>query len=263
MGLLSLYWNLLTNYFICISYSGQNYSGFQAQSHENTVQDKLFTVLRKIFGNLLQHSFSGRTDAGVHAEEQFISFTVCRYVNVNKLHYALSRMLPCDIGVKSVRVTKEYIDARKSAISREYKYLFSTGDLPQYLCSRITLRKSLKEISYYNKLAKEFIGKHDFVNFRKKGSSEKSTIRTIKFFRFNKFDVKDIYSNNTFQVYEAHIIANSFLYRMVRNIMGVIFEIVEKDIQEIDLKSIVNAKSGMVRYIPAPANGLTLYKVNY
>ncbi|RAP39242.1 tRNA pseudouridine(38-40) synthase TruA [Candidatus Marinamargulisbacteria bacterium SCGC AAA071-K20] len=254
----------MNNYCLCIKYDGASFFGFQSQPNQRNVQDKVFAIIRKIFGKINKHSFSGRTDSGVHAENQHIHFVSDKKVDIQKTEYSISRMLPIDISIVSLRYIRSYKDARREAVSREYKYLFAHNDYPYYLNSRIVKVNNNCSIKDYNNVAQVFIGTHDFIYFRKKGSEEKSSIRTIENFSFKNKLFYDIYDNDkSFNLIEAHIQADSFLYRMVRNIMGAVFEVVSGRKTIESLQELLKTGSGKFNYPVVQAKGLTLYKVNY
>ena len=109
-----------------------------------------------------------------------------------------------------------------------------------------------------------FEGEKDFVRFRKKGSNENSTIRTIEHFNIKLLTHHNIYNHaEKFTYYVAHIKANGFLYRMVRNIMGAVFEANRGKYSVSELKDFISNKESPFKYAAAPANGLSLVKVNY
>jgi tRNA pseudouridine38-40 synthase len=264
MERLSLYWNLLNNYCLSIRYDGAKFFGFQSQPKTRTVQDEVYAILKKIFGKLNKHSFSGRTDSGVHAEDQHVHFSSDKKVDIDKVKYSISKMLPEDIRINYFEIVNGYTDARRTAKSREYKFLFSDSLIPGYLSPRICKINYCSSIDNYNRIAKVFIGTHDFRPFRKTGSTENSTIRTIKSFRFKLKSIVDIYDDSiSYNYIEAHILADSYLYRMIRNLMGSIFEVVSGRNSIELLQKLLENGSGNFKYPVAEAKGLTLFKVNY
>jgi tRNA pseudouridine38-40 synthase len=110
---------------------------------------------------------------------------------------------------------------------------------------------------------KSLIGEHDFENFRKLGSNERSTIRTIIDFNISQVFLSDIYNvSEKYTVYCIKIVGNSFLYSMVRNLVGALFEVFKDHVSLDDFVAMVN-KTGRYNYTMAPAKGLCLVKVNY
>ena len=112
-----------------MSYDGHNFKGFQRQINERTVQQEVESVLSKIFNSEIVITASGRTDAGVHALKQVITFTPNKEVNdLSLLRYSLNRMLPNDIHINTIKEVNDDFHPRFSAYSKTYKYLLNMGE---------------------------------------------------------------------------------------------------------------------------------------
>src|SRR5688572_24416168 len=108
-------------YFLEVSYKGTNYSGFQSQKNANTVQAEIQKALRILFKEEIELTGSSRTDAGVHAQQNYFHFDFENELSSHLL-YNLNAILPNDIAVKSLIKVKDDAHCRFDAISREYKY---------------------------------------------------------------------------------------------------------------------------------------------
>ena len=108
-------------YFLEVSYKGTNYSGFQSQLNANTIQAEIENAFRVLLKNKIELTGSSRTDAGVHALQNYFHFDVENEVSP-KLLYNLNAILPADIAAKKIIKVKDDAHCRFDAISREYKY---------------------------------------------------------------------------------------------------------------------------------------------
>jgi tRNA pseudouridine38-40 synthase len=254
----------LINYKLIISYSGSFFLGFQQQSIGRTVEGELLNVISKIFGDVTRIVGSGRTDTGVHALGQVVNFKSKKHIDLNRLKHSLNRMLPIDLSVLNIEIVDLLFNSRHSATNRIYHYLFSPFVMPPFLDTIVSKVDINCSQIFMNKCSQIFLGTHDFSNFRKKGSDERSTIRTVSRVSVTKEFVVTPYGDiDGLYYFSFQIEANSFLYRMVRNIVGSLFQVfmgnntVEKliklrDLQEVDFN-----------YSAVPAKGLSLVKVCY
>ena len=249
---------------LTISYDGTHYSGSQYQINNNTIESCIRIALSRTIKSYNNLVFSGRTDSGVHATAQVVSIKTDVNISCVQLKIALNNSLPNDIEVKLVETINADFNARKSAISREYMYLFTNETVPLYLSPYIVHVPFEIDLEEINHLLNYFLGEHDFRQFRKTGSNEKSTIRhVLKCEVFEEENLNLYNSTNHIKLFRLHIVADSFLYRMVRNIVGVMFKVMkEKKYQEHLIETLTNDKK-LFQYIAADAKGLSLTKVNY
>lgn len=223
-------------------YLGTNYHGFQIQSQSElpTVEGELFRALKKL--DIIEdrpaanYSAAGRTDKGVHALAQVVSFDTA---NTHVTPRMLNSALPDDIWTYAMAKPDSGFDARRDAVSREYRYFFvSQTDLD------ITSMKEAAEL---------FIGVHDFSNFSYRAETEIS-IREIK-----RIEI-DVKAGGPFVVIDIE--ANGFLRKMVRKIVSAL-RMVGSDMRD---KSWIDALLGLrltEGIGPAPAFGLILKDVTY
>lgn len=206
---------------------------------------------------------SGRTDAGVHAHHQVCHFDADEILPVERLPYILNRILNSDLRVISAKTVDKDFHARFKAIQRKYVYLltnrndFTTTILP---CIAFVPFKLIN--NKFNEISNLFCGEHDFVNFRSKGSNEKSTVRTITHFKIVLQDIVDPHTMEKFNCVRFEINGNSFLYHMVRNIVGASLSVFSDKHKINDLKEMIE-NTGKFNYTTAPASGLSLTQVVY
>lgn len=239
---------------LTLSYDGTNYCGWQKQKNGVSVQEIVEKALKELTGKEISVVASGRTDAGVHAEAQVVSFEYDGNIPPDRLYLALNTILPNDVKSISSKEVEDSFNARKSAKKKTYVYSFYVSKTILPLLERYaTLVKEKPDLDLMKKASKLLIGKHDFSAFCSVGSSVKTTTRTI-------------YSIDVFEegnLIKVCVCGNGFLYNMVRIIAGTLLEIGQKKRTE---ESIVKALESGKRELLAktlPAKGLSLKSVEY
>ena len=236
----------------------------QYQPCHVTVEGTILTALSKIYKRDVKIVPAGRTDAGVHASEQVFSFKIDHEIDEEKLLLALNRYLPIDIRIKRIEQVDYSFHARRSAKSREYQYLFYYNEILPYFLDQVSVRIRFQpDETLFDGIERILTGTHNFVNFRKLGSNEKSTIRTIDKVELTKICINDIFdSAQSYAVYKLLIKADSFLYGMVRNLVGALWQVLKHKRTLGEFKEMLDCVNKF-SYSMASAKGLTLVKVNY
>jgi len=243
---------------LTIAYDGAEYHGWQIQANDASVQAELESSLAAVTGETTRVTASGRTDAGVHALGQVVSFESATDLDTSTLNRALNSKLPKDIRVLCVEEAETGFHAIRDAVSKRYRYFIQDGGVRDPF---------LRGWSWYvpQKLddwnmqdaATELIGEHDFATYQSAGSPRSSTVRTIFDFTIER---------QMGQLCEPIVIevsANGFLYNMVRNLVGTLAE-VGLGKQPIEWPSqILSAKDRKVAGQTAPPQGLFLVSVDY
>lgn len=238
-----------------IAYDGSCYQGFQKQPHGNTVQNVLEEYLSKVCGEPIQTAGSGRTDAGVHALEQVVSFNTNGRIPCANIVRASSTMLPRDIVILDAEEVEEGFHARFDACWKEYCYrvVINQKANPFLIKYAWQLRQNLDFIAM-NKAAGMLLGTHDFSAFRSSGSVDNDPIRTIY-----KAKWKVVNENELCFV----IAGDGFLYHMVRNLVWSLVQVGLRERTVEDFVAELNGKRTEFLNAPAPACGLYLSKVGY
>lgn len=208
---------------------------------------------------------AGRTDRGVHANFQVASFKSIYKPNINIIPKYINKKLE-GISIFSIELTNSEFNARKHAIKREYIYYFSTTNIPVYLFNYVGKIDHHINLEFFNSILKHVIGEHDFSAFKKSGSNEFSTIRTIYYANSEKYEYKLLTdSNKTIMLNKVKIIGNSFLYQMIRNIIGSILEILSNGnkLNGNDFQDFLFLKKRTFNFKPAPSAGLYLNNITY
>ncbi len=244
----------MRNILMKISYNGENYHGFQVQNNALAVANVIEEALFKLTGENISVTGCSRTDAGVHAEEFYLNFHTESSLSENNFLRGMNTYLPRDVAVKEVREAQEDFHARFSAKSKEYKYLILNSEVrdPFYEKRALFYNRRIDE-DLLNRECKAFIGTHDFSAFCSAGGTTKTNVRTVK----------DCYVKRTGDIVEIRIMADGFLYNMVRIIVGTLLEINEGKIEAGSIEKIIEKKDRSLSGDTASGEGLYLTKVNY
>ena len=240
---------------LIVEYDGNLYNGFQNQSEVPTIQNTIETALSKLTNETISIQAAGRTDSGVHALSQVISFTTMSNNQISTYISGTNHFLPDDISIKNVYEVNMDFDPRRMALSRRYQYTIDCGLTRSPLTGKFAyfLGKTLN-ITLMKKASKYFLGIHDFRNFSNSKRNEcKNTLREIYNININKFE-KMVY---------IHIEGSAFLSRQVRRMCGALVEVGTGIIKPNLIKKMLD--STIIKEIPQtlPAHGLCLTGVNY
>ena len=241
----------MLRYFLEVSYKGTNYSGFQSQKNANSIQEeveKAFAILHKEKAVL---TGSSRTDAGVHALQNFFHFDFERPLNP-QLVYKINAILPEDIVVKSVRQVQPDAHCRFDAVSREYKYFVYRQKDP-FLRDRAYYYPYKINIEKLQQAAAILTEYQDFTSFSKRNTQVKTFVCQIQ--------LSEWLQENQCLVYKVK--ANRFLRGMVRALVATMLKVGRGTIDLEEFRSIVEAKDCTQASFAVPATGLFLVSVNY
>ncbi|MCD7945824.1 MAG: tRNA pseudouridine(38-40) synthase TruA [Clostridiales bacterium] len=245
----------MQNYRMTLSYDGSRYQGWQGQGNtQNTIQAKVEAVLSRLTGQTVEVNASGRTDAGVHAAGQVVSFRLAHEVDCDALLDGLNRCLPEDIGVLSLSPAEPRFHARLSARGKVYVYRIWNTPTPDVFGRkyRYALSQPL-DLERMETAARLLEGKHDFRSFCGLARYKKSTVRTV-----NHISV-----TRSGPVVELRFQGDGFLNRMVRILAGTLVE-VGLGLREPDSMTLVlEAKDRSAAAGALPPHGLMLESVLY
>ena len=243
----------MAHYKLILAYDGTNYNGFQRQAIKTSVQATFEEALRRLGWQGRAIMPSGRTDSGVHAKGQVVSFNLDWNHPDYALQNALNAFLPADIAVQSVQQVDPDFHPRYDALSRRYRYQLYWQSARDPLRDRYAWRLDRKpELSPMQAAANDLLGEHNFIAFGKALKEDGTTIRRI--YSADWVEEEDGMSFT--------IIGNAFLYHMVRRIVYVLVRI---GVGELPVETVriglENLSTGIVSL--APARGLTLEAVTF
>jgi tRNA pseudouridine38-40 synthase len=243
---------------LTLSYDGTAYAGWQVQPGEPTLQEALERALAKITGETIRVAASGRTDAGVHALGQVVSFQTESRLPVQTLQKALNAELPGDMVVLAAAEATDGFHARRDAVRKRYRYVIHDGPFADVFgrayCWHYFQRL---DAAAMHRAARPWQGTHEFRSFESQGAQRSSSVRTV-------FDIG--VSRGTGQ--EADLVtfeveANGFLYHMVRTMVGTLVEVGRGAESETWPAQVLQAADRSTAGITAPPQGLFLVRVDY
>lgn len=249
-------WRIMRNIKITIEYDGSRYSGWQRLGKgesENTIENKLLEVIKKMSGEEVELNCGSRTEVGVHAYAQIANFKTKTDLKLYEIKNYFNRYLPMDIAVTGVEEMPERFHASLNAKSKTYLYRIAIGDVPCVFDRKYTYYSFHKpDIELMKKAAVQLIGTHDFKDF--------SGVKR------SKSTVKEIYSIDISQDQkEIHITikANDFLHNMARILISTLLEIGlgKRKVEEIE--AILNPETDEAGSSSAEAQGLFLKEIEY
>ena len=248
----------MRNFKGILAYDGSKYAGWQLQLEQPTIQGKLEQALRKITGEEIRVLSSGRTDSGVHAHGQVISFRTESDLTQEILCRAINAQTPFDMFLRNLEVVADNFHPIRDATSKHYRYLIQPGPVQNPLALKFAwLFPTALDFPAMQQAARHFVGRHDFTSFEAAGSERKTSVRHVTELTLNS---SAEHQATTIQV---DIRADGFLYNMVRNIVGSLVEVgagkrAPDWIVEV-LAALDRRQAGMT----APAHGLYLMHVEY
>jgi tRNA pseudouridine38-40 synthase len=239
-------------FFFEIAYNGNNYAGWQSQLNAMGVQEVVENALSKLLRSEIKIVGSGRTDAGVHCEQQFFHADIDVEFDVENFLVRLNAFLPKDIAIASIRKVKDDAHARYSATERSYEYRITRKKNPFLEGLALHYFKEV-DVQTMNEAAKSLVGVHDFASFSK--------VKTD----VNNFlcDLKHAEWKQEGELLVFHITANRFLRGMVRAIVGTLLDVGTGKISVDDFKVILRSKNRKKAGMNVDPHGLYLTRVVY
>lgn len=240
-------------YLIKFSYDGSNFFGYQKQANKRTIQGELERVLSQLSKANVLVSASGRTDALVHAINQYAHFDLDINISCDALKKALNSLLPDDIYIKNVLIVQPHFHARFNVLKKEYIYKINLGEFDPF--SRNYVYQYNRELDIDKMLCatKYFRGKHNFKSFTKSN-------REIIDYEREIYDATISVDNDIMVI---SFIGNGFLRYMVRNMVGTLISVGEGKTELEEILDIFKCEDRTKAKKTAPANGLYLKNVYY
>jgi tRNA pseudouridine38-40 synthase len=240
-------------YKLILAYDGTSFSGFQRQGKTRTVQGVFEEALRELGWQEKAILFAGRTDAGVHASGQVVSFGFDWQHSSASLASALNARLPDDVSAVTLEETEAEFHPRYDASSRRYHYTI------YHHLTRLPIKERYAwriwpELNgeHLNTAASVFIGRHDFSAFGRAMKKGNSTIREVFASQWHKEP----------QGWRYEIEANAFLYHMVRRLVFVQVGYAKGSLSLEELQAGLEEQK-LIKPGLAPAQGLELTQVRY
>jgi tRNA pseudouridine38-40 synthase len=238
----------MPRYFIEVSYKGTAYSGFQKQQNANSVQAEIEKALKILFRHDFELTGSSRTDAGVHALQNFFHFDSEQ--RVNDAVYQLNAILPWDIVVKAITERAADAHCRFDAIAREYcYYIYSKKD--PFISDRAYYYPYEMDTYKLNAAAAIVMRHKDFTSFSKRNTQVKSFICSITESNWKQEGERLVY----------RVRANRFLRGMVKGLVGTMLQVGRGKLGLEQFEEIILSGDSSRADFSVPSHGLFLVRV--
>jgi len=243
---------------LTLAYDGTDYAGWQMQTGKPTVQAAVEAALAKITGEPIRAAASGRTDAGVHALGQVVTFHSATALSPWTLRNALNAELPRDMAAIEVEEAAADFHARRDCIRKRYRYLIHDGDAPDVFRRKVcwNYRQRLNAAAM-SRGGQAFVGTHDFRSFEYRWPQRESSVRTIYEVEVRRG------SGERRNLITFEVSGNGFLHNMVRAMVGTLVEVGRGARPECWPAEVIAAGDRRVAGMTAPPQGLFLVRVDY
>ena len=244
-----------------LQYDGTSYAGFQWQTNAPTIQSAVEAALTTVTGRHSRVTGAGRTDAGVHARGQVISFETETRLTTEVLLRALNATLPRDIVLRDLVEAADGFHARYSAHSRAYEYIVYNAPMPSPFWRLYSHHvPGTLDVAAMGQTLRHLLGEHDFAAFgmpmertRDGQTMQGGTVRTVRAAR--------CWAREEFVYF--YVEANAFLRHMVRRIVGAALKVGQQRLTAGDVLTLVQRPQSGVAGPTAPPQGLYLVSVTY
>lgn len=245
----------MTNYKLTLCYDGTRYDGWQRQGNtQNTIQAALENALTDVLGAPVEAAASGRTDAGVHALEQVVSFRAETDMSADEILCKLRQRLPSDIGALSLEEAHPRFHARLSCAGKTYVYRIWNSDTPCVFERKyVYILPDRLDTDAMRRAAQGLCGTNDYASFCSAKRMKHSTVRTVDGIGLQRMgdELRLTFSGD------------GFLYNMVRIMTGTLIEVGLGKLTPEDMAGIISARDRSAAGFTAPAKGLFLHSVRY
>ena len=242
------------NFKLVIEYDGTDYSGWQRQPDQPSIQGVLEDILRHMTREQVTLHGSGRTDAGVHALGQTAHFKCRTRLTPGELHKGLNSLLPSDIAVCACEAVPLAFHARFDSRWKRYRYRICNQPVRRAVGHRYAwhIHRPL-DVAAMQAASRHLVGRQDFKSFESSGSPRAHTVREV---------MEAVWCEKQNHL-EFDIRANGFLRGMVRNIVGTLVAVGLGKRDAEALPTLLEAADRRLAPAAAPPQGLFLVHVQY
>ncbi len=241
----------MPRYFLEVAYKGTNYSGFQIQDNASSIQQEVERALGIFLRQRVMLTSSSRTDAGVHAVQNFFHFDYEAVIDRRQL-YNINAILPADIVLKDVRPVAPEAHCRFDALSREYRY-YLYGRKNPFLDDRAWFYPYTLDREKLAAAAALLMEYQDFTAFSKRNTQVKTFLCTLFESAWTEEENGLVYT----------VKANRFLRGMVRGLVGTMLHVGRGKLSIEEFAGILRQKDNRLADFSAPGHGLFLYQVYF
>jgi tRNA pseudouridine38-40 synthase len=239
---------------LVVAYDGTDFHGFATQQHQRTVAAVLTHAIEKVTRHEVELACAGRTDSGVHAWGQVVSFEAQPGLDPWRLQSAVNSMLAPEVVVRACDLVAPSFDARYSAQWRQYRYTIVNRPTPDPFLDRFSwFVPEPLDLHALRLAADPFVGEHDFASFCRKREGATSVRRVLE----SRFEVADD------GVLRYEIRALAFCWQMVRSVVGTLVDVGIGRRTPGDVLGIIRSGDRNAAGQVAPPQGLCLWEVGY
>jgi tRNA pseudouridine38-40 synthase len=248
------------NFKLLIQYDGTDFHGWQVQENARTIQGELERIIGTLEGRHVGVHGSGRTDAGVHAEGQVANVHIERQFTPEKLRAAINGNLLRDIRVMNVEHVPDDFHARFSAKGKKYVYRVVNAPVMSPFWRRFAHFESKPlNLTAMIEASRFFLGEHDWTAFSSAQGDSENKVRNI-----TEMTIQSTWdARASANLIEFRVSANGFLRYMVRSLVGTLLEVGRGDKDSDTIQTAIITGDRNLAGTTAPAQGLTLVKVDY
>lgn len=251
----------MPTYRLTVAYDGTDFVGWQRQRNGPSVQAALEEALAKLFGHPVACRGAGRTDAGVHASGQIVSFASERLFPPRTVVYGTNDYLPKGIRVMAAEPASDDFDARFSASGKLYRYRLWNGPVCSPLYARthwhVYSGRPL-ELPLMQSAGQLLVGQHDFAAFRAADCERHTTVRKMR-----RLEVFRPVLPGDEPVIHIEVEATAFLKQMVRILTGTLVAVGRGRMTPAEVAGLLESGDRAAAGPTAPAHGLELCRVDY
>ncbi len=240
---------------LTLEYDGTRYVGWQVQPNGPSVQAEVERALATLHHAPRRVTAAGRTDAGVHARGQVVSFAEPEPLPLRAYVLGMNALLPPDVAVRAARLEPDGFDARRSARGKRYRYRIENAPTRSPL-SRLRAWQHFQplDVSSMRAAAAHLVGRHDYAAFRASDCASRHAVREVR-----RLEILGEPGGRIEVVVEA----TAFVKHMVRNIVGTLVEVGEGKRAPAAMPALVESRDRTRAGPTAPPQGLYLDEVFY
>lgn len=243
----------MPTYRLDVAYDGSGFHGYAAQTGQRTIQGELESALAKLVAGGVETAVAGRTDAGVHARGQVVSFETDGEVDVEQMRRSLNSLVGPEVSVLAMGQTSDGFHARFSAKSRRYRYLIDPRPFADPMIRHMVWHVGRDlDVESMSVVVDEVVGEHDFSSFCRSVEG-RSNVRRVS-------DAELVTEEGLLAFW---IEANAFCHQMVRSLVGYMYDIGRGFSSASEARDVIQAKDRSRVATVAPPRGLTLWEVRY